>query len=274
MAISAQDVNKLRKMTGAGMMDCKKALEEAGGDFDKAVEFLRKKGQKVAAKRADRETSEGQVFTTVEGQKGYLLALGCETDFVAKNQDFQDFGKAVLDAAVKGDIASAEELMKADMGGNSVEEKLTDYIGKIGEKIEITSYERVEGDAVQDYIHSNGKLGVLLAFEGVNGSDLSEVAKDISMQIAAMNPIAIDKEGVPQEVIDRELEIGREQAVAEGKPEHIIDKIAQGKLGKYFKEHTLLEQAFVKDSKVAVKKVLADVNKDLKIKDFKRISLG
>ena len=277
MAISAQDVNKLRKETGAGMMDCKKALEEAGGDFEGAIDILRKKGQKISAKRADREASEGAVFvSTVDGgKKGVLVALNCETDFVAKNDDFLGLGKSILDVATSTADGNVDTLKSAAMSdGRSISDHLTDFMGKIGEKIEISSYEVMSGDTVVPYIHSNAKLGVMVALNGANGGSVDEIGRDVAMQIAAMNPVAVDQDGVDQETIDRELQIGKDQALQEGKPAEMVDKIAQGKLNKFFKENTLLNQKFVKDGNKTVQQVLKDVDSSLTIAAFKRISIG
>lgn len=276
MAITAQDVNKLRQMTGAGMMDCKKALQESNGDFDAAIEYLRKKGQKVAAKRADRETTEGYVFTKTNSDNTavFLLALGCETDFVAKNDDFQKLGSDLIELAASKNISSKDALMAAEFQGNTVENILTDYIVKIGEKIEITDFEIAQGEAVESYVHSNGKVGVVIAFTGANGADVSEVGKDISMQIAAMNPVALDENGVHEDIKEREMEIGRDQARQEGKPENILDKIAEGKLKRFYKDNTLLHQSFVKDPSMTVKQVLENAQKGLTIKEYKRVALG
>ncbi len=277
MAISAQDVNKLRKETGAGMMDCKKALEEAGGDFDGAIDILRKKGQKISAKRADREASEGAVFvsTTPDSTKGILVALNCETDFVAKNDDFLGLGKSILDIATSKTPASHDQLLSEAMSdGRSIADHLTDFMGKIGEKIEVSSYEVMEGETVVPYIHSNAKLGVMVALKGANGDAVTEIGKDVAMQIAAMNPVAVDKDGVSQDIIDREIAIGKEQALQEGKPEDLVEKIALGKLNKFYKENTLLNQAFVKDNNKTIQQVLKEVNNDLTVSEFKRISIG
>lgn len=276
MAITAQDVNKLRQMTGAGMMDCKKALTEANGDFEAAIDILRKKGQKVSASRSDRETSEGSIFveTNSDATEGVLVALGCETDFVGKNEEFQALGQDILKAAVDNKPASIDELKGISLAnGRTVEDNLVDLIGKIGEKIEILAYERVGGEKVVPYIHANNKLGVLVALANVGG-DYEPAGKDVAMQIAAMRPIAVDKEGVDTETIEREMEIGREQARAEGKPEAMLDKIAQGKLNKFYKENTLLEQPFVKDNGVSVSQYLDSVNKGMTVSKFKRVQIG
>lgn len=277
MAITAKDVNKLRQMTGAGMMDCKKALVEAEGDFEKAVEILRKKGQKVSAARADRETTEGIVVTrtNAEKTKGVVIAFTCETDFVAKNDDFVSLANEIADVAFEKAPADIEALkaLPAKSGG-TIGDKIIENTGKIGEKLEISTYETLEGDAVVPYIHSNGKLGVLVALKNVNGTEVEEAGRDVAMQIAAMNPVAVDKDGVDQSVVEKEIEIGKEQARQEGKPENIIDKIAQGKLQKFFKENTLLSQQFVKDNSVSIQQYLDSVSKGLTVSDFKRISIG
>jgi len=276
MAITAQEVNKLRQMTGAGMMDCKKALVEADGDFDKAIEILRKKGQKVSEKRADRTTSEGTVLikTNDDSTLAVLIGLGCETDFVAKNDEFQSLASAILEVAYSSKPATVEELKALQIDGVSINDKLVELVGKIGEKIDVVAYEILEGEKVVPYIHSNNKLGVLVSLSKTNGVDVVGAGKDIAMQIAAMSPIAVDKSGVSQDIIERELAIGREQAVNEGKPENIVDKIAEGKLNKYFKDNTLLEQPFVKDSAISVAKYLDSVSKGLTVSAFKRISIG
>jgi elongation factor Ts len=276
MAITAQDVNKLRKMTGAGMMDCKKALTESEGDFEKAIDILRKKGQKVSASRADRETSEGSVFVKTNDDKteGVLVALNCETDFVGKNEGFLALGNGILDAAYANNPANTEELMTLSLGDHTVAEKLTDMIGKIGEKLKISSYIRMSADQVVPYIHAGNKLGVLVGLSNTNGTDQTEAGKDVGMQIAAMNPIALSKDDVAQDVIDRELEIGKEQVRDEGKPEHMLEKIAQGKLNKFFAENTLLSQKFVKDNSLTIEKYLDGVSKGMTVGKFERISIG
>ncbi len=276
MAITAQDVNKLRQMTGAGMMDCKKALVEADGDFDKAVEILRKKGQKVSASRADRETSEGVVIikTSDDNTKGVLIAFTCETDFVAKNDDFVALAQQVTDLAFDNAPADIDALKAVSVDGMTLGEKIIENTGKIGEKLEISAYEVLEGDAVVPYIHSNKKLGVMVALQNVNGADVDEAGKDVAMQIAAMNPVAVNKDGVDQSIIEKEIEIGKDQARQEGKPENIIEKIAMGKLQKFFKENTLLSQSFVKDNSLSIEKYLDGVSKGLTVSNFKRVSIG
>ena len=276
MAITAQEVNKLRQMTGAGMMDCKKALTEANGDFEAAIDILRKKGQKVSAARSERETSEGSIFveTNADATEGVLVALGCETDFVGKNEEFQTLGKDILKVAVEKKPASIEELKALSLAnGRTVNDNLVDLIGKIGEKIEVIAYERISGEKVEPYIHANNKLGVLVALANVGG-DAETAGKDVAMQIAAMRPVAVDKEGVDTAMIEREMEIGREQARAEGKPEAMLDKIAEGKLNKFFKENTLLEQPFVKDNSLTVGKYLDSVSKGMTVSKFKRVQIG
>lgn len=276
MAITAQDVNKLRQMTGAGMMDCKVALTEANGDFEVAVEILRKKGQKISEKRADRETTEGIVYVQSDeaGTGAVLVALGCETDFVSKNEEFQNLGKEILGIAYSKKPAGIEALLSEKSGTTSLGEMLTELIGKIGEKIEVLAYEKMEGELVVSYIHGTKKLGVLVALAGFAGPAAAEAGRDVAMQIAAMKPVSIDKDDVDPAIIQKELEIGREQARAEGKPENMLDKIAEGKLNKFFKENTLLNQAFVKDGAITVANYLQSVNPNLKVKAFKRIAIG
>jgi len=275
MAISAKQVKELRELTGAGMMDCKKALAETNGDFDEAVAALRKKGQKISAKRADKEASEGTVFfkNSEDGKFGVVLSLNCETDFVAKNDEFVSLGNALVSAAIAEKPATKEDLVNAQLDGRAFSDHITDLMGKIGEKIEITNYEALEAEAVVPYIHSNAKLGVLVALDGTQGSDVEPVGKDIAMQIAAMNPVALDKDGVDQSVIDREIEIGKEQARSEGKPEAMLEKIATGKLNKFYKENTLLNQQFVKDPSKTISQVLDDAVKGMTVKEFKRVSI-
>jgi elongation factor Ts len=276
MSITAQDVNKLRQMTGAGMMDCKKALTEAEGDFEKAVDILRKKGQKVSASRADRETKEGVVVTRVaeNGAKGILLSLTCETDFVAKNEGFSAFANTLIDLAVNNGCTATEQIHALPFDNITVAEKIIEMTGKIGEKIEISHYEVISAEQVVTYIHSNGKLGVLVGLTNTSGKNVEEAGKDVAMQIAAMNPVAVDKDGVDATTIQREIEIGKEQARAEGKPEEMLEKIAMGKLQKFYKESTLLSQQFVKDNGVTIAQYLDSVSKGLTVNAFKRISIG
>ncbi|GGE09430.1 translation elongation factor Ts [Psychroflexus salis] len=272
--ITAAEVNKLRKSTGAGMMDCKKALVEADGDFDKAIEVLRKKGQKVAAKRADRESSEGAVIAKVnaEANKGVIVSLNCETDFVAKNDDFvkmaNDFAELALGVATK------EDLLKLDYNGISVEEKLTEQTGVIGEKIEIGDFRILEAVFVGSYIHAGNKIGVLTGLSKA-ADNAEEVAKEVSMQAAAMNPVALNEDGVDTETIERETEIAKDQLRQEGKPEEMLDNIVKGKIQRFFKDNTLVHQAFIKDNKISVAKhVQNSLGKDVEITAFERVALG
>lgn len=276
MAITAKEVNQLRKMTGAGMMDCKKALVEADGDFDKAIELLRKKGQKVSASRSDRETTEGVVLvrTNDDQSEGTLIALTCETDFVAKNEDFIALGKEILEAAYESKAADIEAIKALPAGDITLGEKIIENIGKIGEKIEISAYETLKSEKVVPYIHAGSKLGVLVGLANANGSDVVEAGKDVAMQIAAMNPLAVDKDGVDATVVEKEIEIGKEQARAEGKPEQMLEKIAMGKLNKFYKENTLLSQVFVKDNSVNISQYLDSVSKGLTVGEFKRVAIG
>jgi elongation factor Ts len=277
MAITAQDVNKLRQTTGAGMMDCKKALTEANGDMEAAIDILRKQGQKIASKRADNETSEGAVLTQVsaDGTNGKLIALACETEPVSKVESFKELAKTILDTAVKTNAATKEELLAAPQAdGRSLNDHIVDLMGKIGEKLDVVAYESINADRVVAYNHSNGKLGVLVGLKNVNGADVEEVGKDVAMQIAAMKPIAVDKDGVDAATVSREIEIGKEQARAEGKPEEMLEKIAQGKLNKFYKDSTLLNQEFVKDPSLTIAKLLDSKSKGLTVSEFKRIQIG
>lgn len=276
MNITAADVNKLRQMTGAGMMDCKKALTEANGDFEAAIDLLRKKGQKVSASRAENATSEGMVLTHIsaDGKNGKIIAFACETEPVSKVADFRNLGQAIMDIAVANNPANAETLLALPFGdGRSVQEAIIELTGKIGEKLVISSYENVASEKVVPYVHSNGKLGVLVALKNVGG-DAETAGKDVAMQIAAMNPVAVDKDGVDATTIQREIEVGKEQARAEGKPEEMLEKIAQGKLNKFFKDNTLLEQAFVKDNGISVAKYLDSISKGLTVTAFKRVAIA
>ena len=277
MAISAADVNKLRQMTGSGMMDCKKALTEAGGDFEAAIDILRKAGQKVAAKRADNETNEGVVLIAInaDGTNGKLVALGCETEPVSKVADFNNLAAALLATAVSSGATDKDALMASTLAdGRSVQEAMIELTGKIGEKITVAGYENVTADKVVSYVHSNNKIGVLVAFTIVQGTDVQEVGKDIAMQITAMKPVALDKGDVDSNTIEREIEIGRDQARQEGKPEAMLDKIAAGRLEKFYKESTLLNQQFVKDGSINIKQLLEQTQKGLTISTFKRVALA
>lgn len=263
-------------MTGAGMMDCKKALTEAGGDFEKAIEILRKKGQKVSASRSDREAKEGSVFVKVgdDRKEAVLIALNCETDFVAKNEEFQNLGKLIAETAFSQKPADREALLALKAGDLTIGEKIVELVGKIGEKIEVSEYVRMKGEAVVPYIHAGAKLGVLVSLKGVNGKDVTDAGKDVGMQIAAMNPVAVDEKSVDKAVIDKELEIAKAQIIAEGKPANMVEKIAQGKLQKFFKESTLLHQAFVKDNSKTVAQYLESVSKGLTVAEFRRVVIG
>jgi elongation factor Ts len=274
--ITAQDVNKLRNMTGAGMMDCKKALTEAEGDFEKAVEILRKKGQKVSASRSDKDAKEGSVFvkTSADNKESVLIALNCETDFVAKNEEFQNLGKLIAETAFNTKAADKDALMAAKAGDLTILEKITELVGKIGEKLEVSAYVRLTGEAVVPYIHAGGKLGVLVSLKGVNGASVVDAGKDVGMQIAAMNPVAVDETSVDSSTIEKELEIAKAVIRAEGKPENMVEKIAQGKLQKFFKESTLVHQSFVKDNTKTVAQYLDSVSKGLAVAEFKRVSIG
>lgn len=277
VAISAADVNKLRQTTGAGMMDCKGALTEAGGDFEKAIEILRKKGQKVADKRSDREATEGYAVAKVsaDGTKGIISALNCETDFVAKNADFVAFADKIADLALANLPANKEELGAIKMeDGRTIQEHIVDYVGKIGEKIEISDYSIVSAPAVTAYIHPGNRVVSIVGFNKAGLSNQTEFGKDVAMQIAAMAPIALDENTVSKETIEKELDIAREVLRKEGKPEDKIEMIAQGKLKKFYSESTLLNQDFIKDSKLTVKAYLQSIDKDLTATDFKRFSVS
>ncbi|MBX2895729.1 MAG: elongation factor Ts [Cyclobacteriaceae bacterium] len=275
-AISAQDVNKLRTMTGAGMMDCKKALTEAEGDFEKAIEILRKKGQKVSASRSDKDAKEGSVFikTSDDKTEAFLIALNCETDFVAKNEEFQGLGKLIVETAFAKKSATKEALLAESVGSLTINDKITELVGKIGEKLEVSAFVHMKGEAIVPYIHAGNKLGVLVSLKGVNGKDVSDAGKDVGMQIAAMNPVAVDESGVDKSLIEKELEIAKAQILAEGKPENMVDKIAQGKLNRFFKDNTLLPQIFVKDSSKTVAQYLDGITKGLTVAEFKRVAIG
>ncbi|MEA2107093.1 MAG: translation elongation factor Ts [Bacteroidota bacterium] len=271
--ITASDVNKLRKSTGAGMMDCKKALVEADGDFDKANQIIREKGQAIANKRSDREASEGVVLakTNDDHTKGAIISLNCETDFVAKNDDFVAIAEKILNKAVENFPADIDALKNIELDGKPIGDIVVEQSGIIGEKIELSFFDKLEAEYISAYIHSDKKLATLVGFNKA-GID-EQVGKDVAMQVAAMSPVAVDEKQVPQEVIEKELEIGRHQALAEGKPENLVDKIAQGKLGKFYKENTLVNQAFIKDSKMSIKQYLQQADKELMIKAFKRYSI-
>ncbi|MEK6152093.1 translation elongation factor Ts [Flavobacteriaceae bacterium 3-367] len=271
--ITAAEVNKLRKTTGAGMMDCKKALVEAEGDFEKAIEILRKQGQKVAAKRADRDSSEGAAIAKVnaENTSGVIISLNCETDFVAKNDSFVNLANELAELALGYD--SKEDFLAADYNGLSVQDKLTEQIGVIGEKIEIGGFSRLNAPYVGSYIHAGNKIATLVGLSAaVDGSDVA--AKDVAMQAAAMNPVALNEAGVDQSIIDKEIEIAKDQLRQEGKPEAMLDNIAKGKLKRFFKDNTLVNQAFIKDSKQSVAQYVKSVAANLEVTGFERVALG
>ena len=272
--IGAADVAKLRRLTGAGMMDCKKALEEAAGDFEKAQELIRKRGQAIANKRSDREASEGVVLakTTADGRKGMMIALNCETDFVAKNADFIALGNKILDAALKADPSDLEALKNILVDGQKAAELVLEKSGITGEKFELSYFDKISAPAVQAYIHAGNMLATLVGFTKA-GIDV-QVYKDVAMQVAAMNPVSVDKDDVPAKILAQELEIGRELERREVKPEEMLEKIAQGKVNKFFKESTLMNQEFIKDSKLSVRQYLESNNKELKATGFVRYSLN
>jgi len=255
------------------MMDCKKALVEADGDFDKATQIIREKGQAIANKRSDREASEGVVLakTNDDHTKGAIISLNCETDFVAKNDDFVAIAEKILNKAIESFPADIDALKNIELDGKPIGDIVVEQSGIIGEKIELSFFDKLEAEYISAYIHSDKKLATLVGFSKA-GID-EQVGKDVAMQVAAMNPVAVDENQVPQEVINKELEIGRHQALAEGKPENLVDKIAQGKLGKFYKENTLVNQAFIKDSKMSIKQYLQQADKELTIKAFKRYSI-
>lgn len=274
--ITAAEVNKLRQQTGAGMMDCKKALVESDGDFEKAIEILRKKGQKVASSRADREANEGVVLAKIndDATQAAIIMLNCETDFVAKNQEIIDFTRSILDLGVAKNCANLEEVKAADMNGRSVEANLTDLIGKTGEKLELAHFDVIRGARAFAYIHPGNRVASIAALNKAGVNDIDQAGKDVVMQIAAMAPVAIDKDDVAPAIIEKEIEIGKDQARQEGKAEELVEKIALGKLNKFYKESTLLNQEFIKDSKKTVAQMLADYDKDLTVVAFKRLALG
>lgn len=273
VAISASDVNKLRQMTGAGMMDCKKALTEANGDFEAAIDLLRKKGQKIAANRQDREAKEGYVFgkLAADGTYGAVVAVCCETDFVANNADFIKFGESILDLAMSNKPATADDLKALKLGNVTVAEACVEQMGKIGEKIDVVDYQFVSAPKVVVYNHPGNKLTSMLGF---NQTVSEETGKDVAMQTAAMAPVAIDKDDVDNKMLEREMEIARDQARQEGKPENMIEKIAQGKVNKFYTEYTLLNQSFIKDEKKSVRQYLESIDKNLKVTAMKRVKIG
>ena len=274
MSFTTADVVKLRKVTGAGMMDCKGALADAGGNFERAVEIIREKGKLVANKRADRDAAEGVVLAKVSDNRklGALVVLNCETDFVAKNENFVAFADSILNIAIANNADSLETVKSLYLNGRTIEAQVTEQTGVIGEKIELSYYSKIDAETVVSYIHPGNKLATLVGFNKP-GIDV-QLAKDVAMQVAAMAPVAVDKDFVSQEVIDKELAIAKEKFRLEGKPEAMLDKIAQGALQKFFQESTLLNQTFVKDGKISVKEYLAQNNKDLTVTAFDRYSLN
>jgi len=271
--VSMTEVTRLRKATGAGMMDCKKALEEANGDMDKAIDIIRKKGQLVASKRADRNATEGAVLSGVASDNnfGAVITLNCETDFVAKNQEFINLAQVILKTAIEKEPNNLEELKNIETDGRKLQDYVTEKIGITGEKMDLSYYDYVKAEKVVFYIHPGNQLACIVGF---NKKGIEEqVYKDIAMQVAAMNPVAVDKENVTKERMEKEIEIGREQARLEGKPDNMIDKIAEGKLNKFYKESTLMNQEFIKDNKKNIRQYLQQIDKDLKVIGFKRFAL-
>ena len=272
VTITAADINKLRQTTGAGMLDCRKALTESNGDFEAAIDWLRKQGQKVAAKRSDREAKEGVVIaqTTADHKSGIVLCISCETDFVSKNADFVAFAQSIADAAIANNVKTAEELNGVTVNGSTVEELINDKLAAIGEKIAVSKFERVDAPYVASYIHGANRMGVLVSMT----KEAAGAGKDVAMQIAAMNPLAVDETSISQETKDREKAIAIEMIKAEGKPAEMAEKIADGKMNKFFKDNTLMHQAFVKDNSKSVADYLKSVDADLKVTEFKRVALG
>jgi len=270
--ITASEINKLRQQTGAGMMDCRKALVESNGNFEEAIDYLRKKGQKVAALRGDREAKEGVIIakTSDDNTTGYIINVSCETDFVSKNAEYIAFAKSIMDAAIVNNVNSIEELNRVKIGEETVADKVNEQVAKIGEKISVSRFEKIIAPFVAAYIHGSYRMGVLVGLNKAN----EDAGKDVAMQIAAMNPIAIDQNSVAPETIERERNIAIEQIKAEGKPAEMAEKIAAGKVNKFFKESTLLAQAFVKDGNKSVADYLKSVDPELKVVEFKRVALG
>jgi elongation factor Ts len=270
--ITAADINKLRQTTGAGMMDCRKALTESNGDFEAAIDWLRKQGQKVAAKRSDREAKEGVILakTTADHKAGIVLCISCETDFVSKNADFVAFAQSIADAAIEHNVKSSEELSNVEINGAKVADMINDKLAAIGEKIEVSKFERIEAPYVASYIHGANRMGVLVGMT----VESAEAGKDVAMQIAAMNPLAVDETSIPADVIAREKDIAIEMVKAEGKPAEMAEKIAMGKLNKFFKDNTLMAQAFVKDGNQSVAQYLTSIDANMKVTEFKRVALG
>ena len=275
MAITAAEVNKLRQITGSGMMDCKNALVEAEGDIEKAIDILRKKGQKVAAKRADRSANEGFVVakTNKDHTYGAVLMLNCETDFVGKTADFVGCAETIIDFAVTNQVKELQQLLTATLDGQTITDLLTNMTGKTGEKIELNQFEVIEKPFVTAYNHNGNRLATIVGFNK-NVANIETAGHELAMQIAAMNPISVDEKSVSQEVIDRELDVAREQIRNEGKPEEMVEKIAQGKLNKFFKESTLVHQEFIRDSKKTVGQYIKEIDADLAVETFYRLRLG
>jgi len=275
VTITAQDINKLRQATGAGMMDCRKALTETNGDFEAAIDWLRKQGQKVAAKRSDREAKEGVVIaqTTADHKSGIIVCVSCETDFVSKNQDFVSFVQSIADAAIKNDVKSADELKNAEVDGSKVSDLINDKLASIGEKIDLTKFERVDAPYVAAYIHGANRIGVLAGLD----KEAEEVGKNVAMQVAALSPVAVDADSVPADIVAREkaviIDVMKEDPKMAGKPDEMLSKIAEGKLGAFFKEQTLTAQAYVKDGSKSVADYLKE-NGGVTVTEFKRVALG
>lgn len=277
MNITASQVNELRKQTGAGMMDCKKALVESNGDMEQAIDLLRKKGQKVAAKRADRDAKDGVVLSKTSADNSYaaVLMINCETDFVAKNEDFVKYAESILDLAIANKVKEAESLKKLQLSDKrTVEETITDQTGVIGEKIDLGAFEAIEAPFTAAYIHPGNRLATIVGLNLNNNEKLAQIGHEMAMQVAAMDPVGVDEHDVSEDVIRREIEVGMEQARNEGKPEEMLEKIAKGKLNKFYRENTLLNQDFVRENKKAVRQYLSEVDKDLTVTAFKRLMLG
>ena len=276
MNITAAQVNDLRKLTGAGMMDCKKALVESNGDMEQAVDYLRKKGQKVAAKRADRDATEGVVIAKTSDDHKYaaVVMVNCETDFVAKNEDFVKYAHGILDLAIANKVQSIDELKALELNGRKVEETITDQTGVIGEKIDLGAFFKIEAPVTAAYIHPGNRLSTIIGLNLPEAPNVLQIGRELAMQVAAMDPVAVDESDVPQEAIQREIEIGMEQARNEGKAEEMLEKIARGKLNKFYRESTLLNQDFVRENKKTVRQYLSESDKSLTVTSFKRVALG
>lgn len=276
MNITASQVNELRKQTGAGMMDCKKALVESNGDMEKAIDLLRKKGQKVAASRADRDAKDGVVLSKTSADNSYaaVLTINCETDFVAKNEDFVKYAESILDLAIANKVKEAEALKKLKLNDRTVEETIMDQTGVIGEKIELGAFQAIEAPFAAAYIHPGNRLATIVGLNMDDNDKLAQVGRELAMQVAAMDPVGVDENDVPQDVIQHEIEIGMEQARNEGKPEEMLERIAKGKLNKFYRENTLLNQDFVRENKKTVRQYLSEIDKNLTVTAFKRLMLG